>query len=383
MIIYYDASAGISGDMNIAALLELGVNFDELKDELLKLNLADEYELELKKVVKNGISASKFDVKLKTHTHERSFKQIKELIQSSNLSQNVKDRAISIFTTIAVAEAKIHNKQIDDIHFHEIGATDSIIDIVGACICYEILGIDEFVSSSIELGGGIVKCEHGELSVPVPAVCEILSGKNVSINRANYEMTTPTGAGILATLCKDSAQRQNFNIKKIGYGAGSKDNENFANVLKIMLCEKSTQNTTNVMIETNIDDMSAESLAFACEVLLKTGANDVFCTPIIMKKGRAGVKLSVLAKSNDAQKIKELIFTHTSAIGLREYEVSKCELPRKIKSVDTKFGEVRVKISDFNGKQKAKAEFEDCKTLAIKHNISINEVAKEALSEKN
>ncbi|WP_169752685.1 nickel pincer cofactor biosynthesis protein LarC [Campylobacter mucosalis] len=383
MIIYYDASAGISGDMNIAALLELGVNFDELKDELLKLNLADEYELELTKVVKNGISASKFDVKLKTHTHERSFKQIKELIKSSNLSQNVKDRAISIFTTIAVAEAKIHNKSVDDIHFHEIGATDSIVDIVGACICYEILGIDEFVSSSIELGGGIVKCEHGELSVPVPAVCEILSGKNVSINRANYEMTTPTGAGILATLCKSFAQKQNFNIKKIGYGAGSKDNENFANVLKIMLCEKSTQNTTNVMIETNIDDMSAESLAFACEVLLKAGANDVFCTPIIMKKGRAGVKLSVLAKPNDAQKLKELIFTHTSAIGLREYEVSKCELPRTIKSIDTKFGEVRVKISEFNGKQKVKAEFEDCKTLAIKHNVSIDEVAKEALSEKN
>ena len=380
-ILYYDASSGISGDMNLAALVGLGVDFSYLCSELEKLNLSGEFYLEQKNVVKNGIAATKIDVVLlKSQPHARSYADIKQILASSNLSEICKKKATAIFHVIAQAEAKVHKVSIDEVHFHEVGAVDSIVDVVGAAICFEYLsenfGITKVVSSKIELGGGVVKCDHGYLNVPAPAVCEILKDVPVSLGRANFEMTTPTGAAILKACADEFVGEINFKIEKVAYGAGEKNAPNFANALRAMICDvDESQNLVQKMISTNIDDMDAESFAFACEILRENGALDVFSHSIYMKKGRIGFELSVLCKSEDAKKLKELIFTHTTAIGVREIDVVKTELKRKFVSVETKFGDIRLKISGED--EKAKPEFDECKSAALAHKTSIFQVKKE------
>ena len=380
-ILYYDASSGISGDMNLAALVGLGVDFDYLCSELEKLKLSGEFYLEQKNVVKNGIASTKIDVVLlKSQPHARSYADIKQILASSNLSEICKKKAVAIFHVIAQAEAKVHAVSIDEVHFHEVGAVDSILDVVGAAICFEYLlenfGISRVVSSKIELGGGVVKCDHGYLNVPAPAVCEILKDVPVSLGRANFEMTTPTGAAILKACADEFVGEINFKIEKVAYGAGEKNAPNFANALRAMICEvDESQNLVQKMISTNIDDMDAESFAFACEILRENGALDVFSHSIYMKKGRIGFELNVLCRSEDAKKLKELIFTHTTAIGVREIDVVKTELKRKFVSVETKFGDIRLKISGDD--EKAKPEFDECKSAALAHKTSIFQVKKE------
>ena len=380
-ILYYDASSGISGDMNLAALVGLGVDFDYLCSELEKLNLSGEFRLEQKNVVKNSIAATKIDVVLlKSQPHARSYADIKQILASSNLSEICKKKAAAIFHVIAQAEAKVHKVSIDEVHFHEVGALDSIVDVVGAAVCFEYLsknfGISRVVSSKIELGGGIVKCDHGYLNVPAPAVCEILKDVPVSLGRANFEMTTPTGAAILKACADEFVSEINFKIEKVAYGAGEKNAPNFANALRAMICEvDESQNLVQKMISTNIDDMDAESFAFACEILRENGALDVFSHSIYMKKGRIGFELDVLCKREDVKKLKELIFTHTTAIGVREIDVVKTELKRKFVSVETKFGDIRLKISGED--EKAKPEFDECKNAALAHKTSIFQVKKE------
>ncbi|OUT15715.1 TIGR00299 family protein [Campylobacter concisus] len=399
-ILYYDASCGISGDMNLGALVELGVDFDYLCAELAKLNLAGEFKLERKNVLKNGIAATKINVvPLKSQPHARSYADIRQILESSNLSQSCKQRAGAIFRTIAEAEAKVHGTDVEQVHFHELGAIDSIADIAGAAICLEYLfknlGVSRVISSKIELGGGVAICDHGTLSVPAPAVCEILKGVPVSLGRANFEMTTPTGAAILKACADEFADSASFRIKKIGYGAGDKDAAGFANVLRAMICEShlsdesgesnlSTQAGCStvckqILISTNIDDMDAESFALACEILRENGALDVFSRSIFMKKGRMGFELNALCRKQDAQNLKDLIFTHTTAIGVREMEVAKTELKREFARVQTKFGEIGLKISGNGQVQKAKPEFDECKAAALAHGTTIERVRKEAL----
>ena len=397
-ILYYDASCGISGDMNLAALVELGVDFGYLCAELEKLNLDGEFELVRKNVLKNGIAATKIDVvPLKSQPHARSYAGIRQILESSNLSQSCKQRAGAIFHTIAQAEAKVHGMDIERVHFHEVGAIDSIVDVVGAAICleylFEKLGVSRVLSSKIELGGGVAICDHGALSVPAPAVCEILKGVPVSLGRANFEMTTPTGAAILKACADEFTDDASFKIEKIGYGAGGKDAAGFANVLRAMICEADEdldernlgarsgygEVCKQILISTNIDDMDAESFALACEILRENGALDVFSRSIFMKKGRAGFELNALCRKQDAQKLKDLIFTHTTAIGVREVEVVKTELKREFVRVQTKFGEIGLKISGTCQAQKAKPEFDECKTAALAHGTTIERVRKEAL----
>ena len=401
-ILYYDASAGISGDMNLGALVELGVDFGYLCAELAKLNLASEFYLRKRKVLKCGIAATKIDVvPLKSQPHARSYADIKQILESSNLNHSCKQRADAIFRTVAEAEAKVHGTQIDLVHFHELGAIDSIVDVAGAAICleylFENLGVSRVVSSKIELGGGVVICDHGTLSVPAPAVCEILKSVPVSLGRANFEMTTPTGAAILKACADEFADSASFRIEKIGYGAGGKDAADFANVLRAMICE-ADENLNDesgernlaarscygevckqILISTNIDDMDAESFALACEILRENGALDVFSRSIFMKKGRIGFELNALCRKQDAQNLKDLIFTHTTAIGVREMEVAKTELKREFVRVQTKFGEIGLKISGTCQTQKIKPEFEDCKAAALAHGTTIERVRKEAL----
>ena len=367
--------------MNLAALVGLGVDFDYLCSELEKLNLSGEFRLEQKNVVKNGIAATKIDVVLlNSQPHARSYADIKQILASSNLSEFCKKKAAAIFHVIAQAEAKVHAVSIDEVHFHEVGAVDSIVDVVGAAICLEYLyknfGISRVFSSKIELGGGVAKCDHGTLNVPAPAVCEILKAVPVSLGRANFEMTTPTGAAILKACVDEFVSDINFKIEKVAYGAGEKNAPNFANALRAMICEvDESQNLVQKMISTNIDDMDAESFAFACEILRENGALDVFSHSIYMKKGRIGFELNVLCRNEDAKKIKELIFTHTTAIGVREIDVVKTELKRKFVSVETKFGDIRLKISGED--EKAKPEFDECKSAALAHKTSIFQVKKE------
>ena len=401
-ILYYDASAGISGDMNLGALVGLGVDFGHLCAELEKLNLDGEFELVRKNVLKNGIAATKIDVvPLKSQPHARSYADIRQILESSNLSQSCKQRADAIFRTIAQAEAKVHGTDVEQVHFHELGAIDSIVDIAGAAICleylFENLGVSRIVSSKIELGGGVAICDHGELSVPAPAVCEILKGVPVSLGRANFEMTTPTGAAILKACVDEFTDSASFKIEKIGYGAGERDATGFADVLRAMICE-ADENLNNesgeanlaacsgysevckqILISTNIDDMDAESFALACEILRENGALDVFSRSIFMKKGRAGFELNALCRKQDAQNLKDLIFTHTTAIGVREMEVAKTELKREFVRVQTKFGEIGLKISGSGQTQKAKPEFDECKAAALAHGTTIEQVRKEAL----
>lgn len=402
-ILYYDASCGISGDMNLAALVELGVDFGYLCAELEKLNLAGEFKLVRKSVLKKGIAATKIDVvPLKSQPHARSYEGIRQILESSNLSERCKQRAGAIFRTVAEAEAKVHGTQIERVHFHEIGAVDSIVDVVGAAICFEYLfeklGVSRVISSKIELGGGVAICDHGALSVPAPAVCEILKGVPVSLGRANFEMTTPTGAAILKACADEFAGGASFKIQKIGYGAGGKDAADFANVLRVMLCETDEEELggeggernlgarpgygevcKQILISTNIDDMDAESFALACEILRENGALDVFSRSIFMKKGRMGFELNALCRKQDAQNLKDLIFTHTTAIGVREVEVAKTELKREFARVQTKFGEIGLKISGSDQTQKAKPEFDECKAAALAHGTTIERVRKEAL----
>ncbi len=423
--------------MNLAALVELGVDFGYLCAELEKLNLDGEFELVRKNVLKNGIAATKIDVvPLKSQPHARSYADIRQILESSNLSQNCKQRAGAIFRTIAEAEAKVHGTQIERVHFHELGAIDSIVDVAGAAICleylFEKLGVSRVVSSKIELGGGVAICDHGALSVPAPAVCEILKGVPISLGRANFEMTTPTGAAILKACADEFTDGASIKIEKIGYGAGGKDAADFANVLRAMICEAHLSDESGksnlaaragygevckqILISTNIDDMDAESFALACEILRENGALDVFSRSIFMKKGRAGFELNALCRKQDAQNLKDLIFTHTTAIGVREIEVAKTELKREFARVQTKFGEIGLKISrgeacetgasaqqnlnveqNLNAQQnsdarqnsaasnsireilKIKPEFEDCKAAALAHGTTIERVRKEAL----
>ena len=318
-ILYYDASAGISGDMNLGALVELGVDFSYLCAELEKLNLAGEFKLVRKNVLKNGIAATKIDVvPLKSQPHARSYAGIRQILESSNLSQSCKQRAGAIFRTVAQAEAKVHGTEAEWVHFHEVGAIDSIADVAGAAICieylFEKLGVSRVVSSKIELGGSVAICDHGALSVPAPAVCEILKGVPVSLGRANFEMTTPTGAAILKACADEFTNGVSFKIEKIGYGAGGKDAAGFANVLRAMICEADEdldernlaarsgygEVCKQILISTNIDDMDAESFAFACEILRENGALDVFSRSIFMKKGRMGFELNALCRKQDA-----------------------------------------------------------------------------------
>lgn len=441
-ILYYDASAGISGDMNLAALVGLGVDFGYLCAELEKLNLAGEFKLERKSVLKNGIAATKIDVvcagergeiplgissgkfcsnglsgvkfeadrcenirqstHAKFHSHSRNLGQILKLVETSQLSAFVKDMAGKIFKQIAIAEAKMHGVSVWDVHFHEVGAIDSIVDVVGAAICIEALGVPQIFTSQIELGGGFVRCAHGKLAVPAPATAEILRGASVSLGRADFEMATPTGAAILKVCARnlsDTDHRetpQNFKILSVGYGAGDKDAADFANVLRVMLCETDEERgegdernlsekagygavCKQILISTNIDDMDAESFALACEILRENGALDVFSRSIFMKKGRMGFELNALCRKQDAQNLKDLIFTHTTAIGVREVEVAKTELKREFVRVQTKFGEIGLKISGSGQTQKAKPEFDECKAAALAHGTTIERVRKEAL----
>ncbi|MBN1415144.1 MAG: nickel pincer cofactor biosynthesis protein LarC [Bacteroidales bacterium] len=405
-ILYYDCFAGISGDMNLGALLDLGVDEDHLRKELAKLPI-EGYELRILKDMRKGISGTKIEVQTehlpehhsdhkgirhdvadhlkhkheREHHHNRTFSEIKQMINTSRLTKDIKNLSISIFEKVATAEAKIHNKPVDEVHFHEVGAIDSIIDIVGAAICIRALAPDKIMASTVELGSGTIRCMHGIYPVPAPATAEILKEIPVRKGTVPFEATTPTGAAILANCVDRFTDNLSMKILKTGYGIGHKDSD-IPNVLRVFWCETADGSNQEVIIsdiiECNIDDMNPEYYDFIIDALFEAGAKDVYITPIIMKKSRPAVTLSVLAEADSWQRVKEVLFTETSTLGIRKYSVEKTMLKRKMEFLDTTYGRVRIKTAYFNRKKiKSKPEYEDCMKIARENKIPLNQVYKE------
>ncbi|MFV0481036.1 MAG: nickel pincer cofactor biosynthesis protein LarC [Campylobacteraceae bacterium] len=386
-VLYYDCKVGISGDMHLGAMIDVGVCFEHLNNELKKLCIKDEFVLHVKKDTKNGISGTKVDVEILNNkkwrqsansNNVRNYKDIEKIILESSLGENVKNRSLKMFQILRDTEARVHDMPTTKVHFHEVGAVDSIVDIVGAAICIEFLKPDIILSSKVELGGGFAKCEHGIIPVPAPATIEILKDTPTSLGLVDKESTTPTGAVILKANVDRFCTNIDLHVKKIGYGLGTL-NFNVPNVLRVFvgeMCESSMQK--EIIIETNIDDMNPEILSFVEEKLFKLGALDVYKCSISTKKNRLGVKLSVLCTKDNESVIIDTILKETTSIGIRKFEVDKIALKREVKTINTKFGYVNVKVSYFDNKIiKYKAEFEDCKSIAQKNGISIQEVYKE------
>ncbi|MGK0465565.1 nickel pincer cofactor biosynthesis protein LarC [Clostridium sp.] len=403
-ILYYDCFSGISGDMNLGALIDLGIEEKYLIEELKKLSL-NGYEIKVSRGIRKGIEGTKVNVVLQEHTHthnhaenegvhshehmskdhshheHRNLKDIKKIIEDSKLSLEIKELSVKMFMKVAQAEAKVHGKPLYEVHFHEVGAVDSIVDIVGAAICISHLNVDKIMCSSIELGGGFVKCEHGIIPVPAPATVEILKGIPVKLGAVPFETTTPTGAAILAACVNEFKDNNNFIVNKIGYGVGNRDTE-IPNVLRVMLVEENNLSNTNMVnsekeeiIECNIDDMNPELYEYIIDKLFTKGALDVYLTPIIMKKGRPSVKISVLCSSDKSEIMKELLFRETTTFGVRNFKVDKTMLQRKFTKVNTSYGEVTVKEAYYKGEKiKSKLEYEECKKIAGNTGISAREV---------
>ncbi len=388
-ILYYECFSGISGDMHLGAMVDLGVPEEYLTGELKKLGLSG-YELRVEKKHKNKIYGSMASVILdddQARSRHRSIGDIEEIITKSNLGKGVRDRSMKMFRILGEAEAKIHNKSIEEIHFHEVGAVDSIIDIVGAAICIEYIKPDKIISSPVELGGGFVQCAHGTLPVPAPATAEILKNIPVRSGAADSETTTPTGAAILAANADEFTDKKHFVIKKTAYGVGHRDLP-IPNLLRIYLGEPvSPQQKKDdlsrheaILIECNIDDMNPEIYGYTMDLLFAGGADDVFITPIMMKKVRPASKLSVLCRREIEHEMEKILLTNTSSIGLRKHFVEKAAMQRRYETLKTHFGPVRIKTAYLNGTPvKTKPEFDDCRKLAEKHRVSFQAVYNEAI----
>ncbi len=417
--LYLDIFSGISGDMFIGAMVDLGADARRLERELEKLKLGS-YHLHIARKQKSGIEGVKFDVHLADdhehshgHPHEhhhhdddhhhdhhhhddhdddRNFSEIKELILRSKLSAWVKRKSVAVFGRIAGAEGKIHGLPADQVHFHEVGAVDSIVDVVGACIALELLGKPRVLAAPVVEGTGWVKCAHGRLPVPVPATLAILGARGIGLTQCDEpnELITPTGAALLAEFAKSFGPMENLVAEKIGFGLGTRDNETRPNILRAVLGKRSKVQSPKfkaaasgldwetdriAVLETNLDDINAEILGHFLEKALAAGAMDVFHTPIQMKKNRPGVLLTVLCAEADADKFAELILRETTAFGVRRHLAERRKLRREFAGVKTPFGKITVKIGRLGGKViQAAPEFESCKKAAARAKIPLKQI---------
>ena len=372
-IAYGDLIGGVSGDMFVAALLDLGLSLNRLRGELKKIPTL-QFDISSRKKTIHSLRASQFQVICPKHEAPRSWKQIRDLIKRSKLDAAVKSTSSEIFAALAAAEAKIHGVPIDEVHFHEVGATDSIVDIVAAVLGVRELGIESFYFSVIPLGRGLVSSMHGALPAPGPATLELLRGLPVVGIDIDTETVTPTGAAIVRTLGKQFAHQPAMTIEKIGYGAGKKEFGERPNLFRIILgkVDSSAALEEMLVIETNIDDMNPQLFDHVMDRLFAAGARDVFLAPIQMKKNRPATLLSVIAEPRDRQKLSEIIFKETSTLGLRYYPVSRMILKRETKKVTTRFGEITVKISEqLDGTRRAAPEYDDLKRIARANNIPL------------
>jgi uncharacterized protein (TIGR00299 family) protein len=381
---YFDCFSGISGDMTLGALLDAGVPIEKLRSDLQGLNIPG-WELTAEKVWKNGMAATYAKVRAQdTQTH-RSLNTILGIIENSSLAPSVKDRAAAIFKNLGEAEAAVHDVPLEKIHFHEVGAVDAIVDIVGACIGCSALGIESFACSALNVGGGTATMAHGVLPVPAPATARLLLGKPTYSNGAQKELVTPTGAAIVATLCTAFGPQPPMSVTSIGYGAGTADLEGQPNVLRLMVGEAAekraaAESETIRVLEANLDDMNPQIYGYFLEKALAAGALDVFATPVQMKKNRPGMLVTVLCKPDDEAKFHEMLFVETTTLGVRTYTAERRVLARQWETVRTAFGEVRIKVARLNGHiRQASPEFEDCRKLAEAKNVPLQRIMDEAM----
>jgi len=411
--LYLDCFAGASGDMLVGAMLDCGLDFELLRSELLKLGV-EGYELSLMRVDRSGISATKFDVHLtgelhphghhhnhehshgehshgehshghKRQSHHRSLSEIKRIISSSNLSELVKERAQAIFQRIGEAEAKIHNVPIETVHFHEVGAIDSIVDVVGACVAFDALKIGRIISSPLHVGSGMFQCAHGTYPVPGPATAELLKGVPIYSKDVEGELVTPTGAAIISTLAESYGPTPMMKIEKVGYGAGTRDYPKFPNALRAIIGEMEEDAdltpATVTVIEANIDDLNAQVFGYLMEKALAAGALDIFYTPVQMKKNRPGVLLTLLCNPTDRERMCDLIFRETTTLGVRYRNEQREILTREFVTVETEYGPIRIKVSRARDGRvmNASPEFEDCRVAAEKNGVGLRDAQTAAL----
>jgi uncharacterized protein (TIGR00299 family) protein len=381
--LYFDCFAGASGNMILGGLVSLGVEREALIDELKKLNISD-FDLEITEMNKAGINAIHVKTIYQEEKKHRHLSDIEKIINESSLSISIKEHAIEIFTNLAKAEAKVHGIDVEKVHFHEVGAMDAIIDVVGTCIGFEMLEVENFICSKIHVGSGFIEIAHGKYPVPPPAVAELLKGISIYSTQIEGELITPTGAAIIKTVCEEFGQIDDFQTEKIGYGAGTREYENFPNVLRMMFGNYSTQRRRDaesfnsraedrrpkteslLLIETNLDDISGEILGFVMEKAFEIGALDCWFTPIQMKKNRPATMVSILCEPKDKEKFAELLYTETSTLGVRVKQIERECLEREVVKVKTEFGEIDVKIAKFGGKiVNIKHEFEQLRKIAI------------------
>ena len=381
---YFDCFSGIGGDMTLGALLDAGVPVEQLRGELQSLNLPG-WELTAEKVWKNGMAATHAKVRAQDTTTHRSLSAILEIIGKSTLAAGVKNRAAAIFSKLGEAEAAVHDVPLEKIHFHEVGAIDAIIDIVGACIGFQALGIESFACSALNVGGGTAKMAHGLLPVPAPATARLLIGKPTYSNGVQKELVTPTGAAIVATLCSNFGPQPPMTVNAIGYGAGTADLEGQPNVLRLMVGEAADKNVAAEsesirVLEANLDDMNPQIYGYLLEKALAAGALDVFTTPVQMKKNRPGMLVTILCKPDDETKFHEMFFAETTTLGVRAYTAERRVLARQWDTVHTAFGDVRIKVARLNGHiRQASPEFEDCRKLAEAQNVPLQRVMDDAM----
>jgi hypothetical protein len=375
-VLYFDAFSGVSGDMTVGGLLSLGVDFDRLKAELGTLPLHD-YELRMSHRHVNGIHACKFDVEVEGHGHgqgHRTFRDIRTMLQASALRPGVKERALAIFAKLAEAEGRVHGVAPDDVTFHEVGAIDSIVDIVGAAIGLEEVGAERVYVSVLPLGSGIHETEHGPIPAPGPATVELLRGFPVRIGDGSGELVTPTGAAIVSTLASPGEPLPVMRVERVGYGAGTRTVPDRPNVLRLMLGTVNPVAATDEMIvlETNIDDSTPEIYEYVIEELFTAGARDVWLTPVQMKKNRPGVVLHTLAEPAQREAVAGVILRETSAIGVRCFPVQRLTLPREEVTVETEFGPIVVKIARApDGTVNVAPEYESCKQAARARGVAL------------
>jgi uncharacterized protein (TIGR00299 family) protein len=376
-IAYFDCIAGASGDMILGALLDAGLSEAELRRGLAALRL-EGFELDCRKVVKNGFSAMKVDVVVTDHSHERRLHDIETIVARSELSEGIREKAISIFRRLAEVEAGIHNRPVDAVHLHELGGVDTIVDVTGALVGLAALGVEKVYVSPLPLGRGFTRGAHGPIPLPAPATVALLKGAPIVGSEIEKELVTPTGAALLTSLAESFGPIPPMTLSAVGYGAGGWDLP-IPNVLRLLLGETAAQGgasvETLVMLETNVDDQNPEIYEYVMARLFQAGALDVFFSDIQMKKNRPATLLHVLGRPEHTEALRAILFAETSSLGVRQQTVTRYALPRRIQSVETPFGPVRVKIAWWaEGKAKFAPEYEDCRRLAEEHQVPLREV---------
>lgn len=389
-VLYFDCFSGASGDMIVGSLLDLGVPLERLGAELQKLNLPN-YSISADKVVKAGIAATKFHVHIGHEHAHRNYFAIEKIIKGSLLNSQIKESATKVFLRLAEAEARVHGSTVDQVHFHEVGAIDAIIDIVGACIGFQLLGVKEIAVSSLNVGTGFVQSAHGRLPVPAPATVELLKGIPIYSNQTEGELVTPTGAAILSTLGKKFVPLPSIEIEAIGYGAGTRDTPGTANVLRVFKGRFSPQSVSAdeacgepkvTVIEANIDDMNPQLYGCLHDRLMELGALDAYVCPVQMKKNRPGLLLTVVISPEALDTVTEAIFRETTTIGIRYYDAGRRVLERQIVPIELEYGTIRIKVSRHKSQiVNFSPEYEDCRLAADKHKVPVKLIQARATQE--